>query len=298
LAEVAAYEHNHRAVTFESPGSGALIKKLKRYLKKQESLENLKGRMVSYLTLPNFINTLKPHVGTVYRMYPKALQMSKWSNVKNIDDLISPIAELPIIKQKAQKAQKTVEEYTSMLPFFRESAVNASKSFISKRVRESIEEIIKMIPLTLRGQTFPILKILIRDYELHQIDNILREFEENIDKPIPLNRREVVEWPCGLLQYFSLATLMIEKNQYEPDALIDENSKYLFYRKSVRYELVHSIESKERAEAARTKVPEINNSVSENEDSALLTFSFQGKPTDVDKNSVTSPVAVAIRAKL
>jgi len=77
LAELSAYwchdkfsYYDINAVTFESPGSRDLIE-----AKMQSNLVDFRIKperldVVQYLSSPNIINTWRPHIGTVYKIYP------------------------------------------------------------------------------------------------------------------------------------------------------------------------------------------------------------------------------------
>jgi hypothetical protein len=69
LAEVMAWQNNKsKAVTFESPGTKKFIENLEK-----GNVFNFKGfKITSYLSAPNVVNTAKPHVGTLIRIFPNS----------------------------------------------------------------------------------------------------------------------------------------------------------------------------------------------------------------------------------
>ncbi len=96
LAELSAfYSHvyfgyrNIKAVTFDSPGTEPMMKKLQSNIKAKGTRAKLEDiEIVTYLASPNPVNCCNAHVGTVYRIEPE-LKWTKWVESK-IDNISVP----------------------------------------------------------------------------------------------------------------------------------------------------------------------------------------------------------------
>lgn len=188
LAEVTATEYGHDATTFESPGSYDLIAKTSHTIR-------AKNKVTTYLTTPNFINTLKPHLGLSYRLYMDQVNVGVDENVsKMATGMFNALAKLGGFDKTLKKLDQLKE---------------------------------------------PLVKIISRDVRLHGIDNIAETFERLVREGTLLTRRkEIMKWPIGPLQYFSLATLMIEEKEFEVDKLTERFSFVsLAAKKSIYYEV-------------------------------------------------------------
>ena len=105
LAELSAYfcycdfdYKQIKAVTFDSPGSLPVMEKFKSSIENHASKVNLKNiNIVTYLSVPNPINSCNPHVGRVYRVFPN-LELPKW-----MEKLKDKVSNSPIIGKKVEK---------------------------------------------------------------------------------------------------------------------------------------------------------------------------------------------------
>ncbi len=76
---------NIKAVTFDSPGSEPMMKKLQSNIQSKHTQVDLDAlEIITYLVMPNPINCCNKHVGTVYRINPK-MKLIDWikDNVPN-----------------------------------------------------------------------------------------------------------------------------------------------------------------------------------------------------------------------
>lgn len=87
LAELCAIEENSKAITFESPGSGPLIKELSEITYNSDfdykKFDPSKVDITTYNARPNRINTLHQHVGKVIPLYRESKVQKVYS-----DDLL------------------------------------------------------------------------------------------------------------------------------------------------------------------------------------------------------------------
>lgn len=91
LAELSAfYSHayfnypNVKAVTFDSPGTEPMMKKLQPNIRDKHARIKLEDiEIVTYLADPNPANSCNPHVGKVYRVYPKMKLIERLNSLED-----------------------------------------------------------------------------------------------------------------------------------------------------------------------------------------------------------------------
>lgn len=214
VAEVTAWLHGHKAITFESPGSMVLIKRLnKNRLNKVNNKKlkvDLKKSHVCYFTSPNLVNTLHEHVGRQYRLY-----LSVDFNFKD-QPKINPF------------------EFIDSLVSFIESWANGWAGLAIKKFKDPTEFInkLKMFRDALKKRFSPLLKIITRDFDQHYMGRIAEELKKK-----DIKRGIISEWPRGPGQYAELAMLMIESGIPDAYKLSSPDSpwQYFFKNKIIHY---------------------------------------------------------------
>jgi hypothetical protein len=208
LAEAMAYQFNHHAVTFESPGSLNLIRKMKGLKLDSKDNQERISKIVNYLSEPNILNTFYHHVGTMYH-----IKLPEYQDIK--DKIHAPIEPEPA---------PSIENRN----FFQRFKQNIVSEIIPPSMQSAYSRVKRLVE--------PILKILDKDMQLHSMETIEKYFVELLKTDGPWIRWKIVEWPCGPIQYFSLAALSSELGQHEFDKLKEtEEWGYLAKHKSIRY---------------------------------------------------------------
>ena len=93
LAELASAKLKFSSVTFDSPGTKEIFEKNKKlFTNYEEALNFVNDNVITYNAVPDIINTMAEHVGTVYTVYPdhKDLYQSFWREIsflKIMDEL-------------------------------------------------------------------------------------------------------------------------------------------------------------------------------------------------------------------
>lgn len=224
LAEVSAMEHDHHyAVTFESPGSYDLLERFNK-----NHIHKALDRVTTYLAAPNFINTLKPHIGKCFQILTK--------------DSDFPITDPNEIK-------KSIDEIKNRIDSVKRKILNpgvfTTSRLIPQEFKNIILEGIKFLEKATRiGE--PLMKIILRDIQSHNMDFIIEQLKQ-VFKPEGVNRREILQWPIGPVQYFAYVTFIVEtglaEKPFNPDTLLKAKSAerplfdYLLESKSIFYDL-------------------------------------------------------------
>ena len=224
LAEVSAMEHDHHyAVTFESPGSYDLLERFNK-----NHIHKALDRITTYLAAPNFINTLKPHIGKCFQILTKD-------------------SDFPIIDPNEIK--KSIDEIKNRIDSVKGKVLNpgffTTSRLIPQEFKNIILEGIKFLEKATR-MSEPLMKIILRDIQSHNMDFIIEHFKP-VFKPEGVNRREILQWPIGPVQYFAYVTFIVEtglaEKPFNPDTLLKAKSAekplfdYLVESKSIFYDL-------------------------------------------------------------
>lgn len=93
---------NVNAVTFESPGSIEMIKKMNTNVV-AERIALSEYDIVNYVSYPNLINTLDKHVGTLYHIKPKVGKYTRWIPVLHLRQVHSMQRMIEALQQGVER---------------------------------------------------------------------------------------------------------------------------------------------------------------------------------------------------
>ncbi len=239
LAEVLAFENDdHFAVTFESPGSYELLEKMgKKHIFKAVD------RIASYLAPPNFINTLKPHIGAYYQLLVPDVEADPKANKFEIQSLNTIIKIVELFLSAFSTLSAIQEKLKSFIV-----TVDKSKESSDFNLKLQLKKIYELY-------NNPLKAIISRDVRLHNMNHFVKIMEQAVDNPqvfLEKQRSRIIKWPIGPFQYLAFATFLIEtelsKKSFDPDEISETKSgytprffQYLSKNKSLHYQLEEPI---------------------------------------------------------